>query len=185
MSWTAQLQQGTSRAQVVLGIESSAEYRTLQVQKLYQTLLKRAADPGGLANSVAFLTAGGTVEQLASTIAASPEYFQTRGGGTNTGFLTALYQDVLNRPIDMMGQAGFLQAFMNGATRTQVAAAIYGSTEYRQVLIQGYYQQFLMRNADAAGLNGFVTAIQNGARDELIIAIFLSSGEYAALRVGS
>jgi hypothetical protein len=185
MSWTAQLQSGASRTQVVLGIESSAEYRTLQAQTLYRTLLKRSADPGGLANSVAFLTAGGTVEQLGAVIAGSAEYFQTRGGGTNTGFLNALYQDVLNRPIDAGGQTGFLAALTNGATRIQVAASIYGSTEYRQVLVKGYYQQFLMRSADQAGLDGFVAALQNGARDEQVIASILSSGEYAALRVGS
>jgi hypothetical protein len=185
MSWTAQLQQGISRSQVVSGIESSLEYRTVQAQGLYRSLLKRSADPGGLANSVAFLMAGGTVEQLGAVIAGSPEYFQARGGGTNNGFLTALYQDLLNRPIDTNGQTGFTMALANGVTPTQVAAAILSSLEYRQLLVNGFYQQFLLRNADPVGLNGFVTALQNGARDEQIIAFFLSSDEYASVRVGS
>jgi hypothetical protein len=185
MTWTAQLQEGVSRGQVVLAIESSPEYRALQVQGLYRSLLKRAADPGGLASSIAFLAAGGTVEQLGAVIAGSQEYFQARGGGTNNGFLGALYQDVLNRPIDSAGQTGFTTALTNGATRTHVAAAIFGSDEYRRLLINGFYQQFLLRNSDPVGLNGFLTTIQNGARDEQIIAIFLSSDEYASARVGS
>ena len=39
-----------------------------------------------------------TVEQVASGITGSAEYFAMRGGGTETGFLTALYQDALVPP---------------------------------------------------------------------------------------
>ena len=125
--YSGQLQQGTSASQVVLEIESSAEYRTLQVQGLYQSLLKRAADPAGLANFVAFLMAGGTVEQVAVALTGSAEYFQTRGGGTNNGFLNALYLDALNRAIDPGGLTTYTQALANGTTTAQVAAAIYSS----------------------------------------------------------
>jgi phospholipase/lecithinase/hemolysin len=107
--WTAALAQGATRIQVVQGIEQSREYGGEQVQALYSTYLKRPADALGLNYFVDFLRAGGTLEQAAAQITASAEYFQTRGGGTNAGFLHALYQDALQRPLDPAGQSAFGQ----------------------------------------------------------------------------
>jgi uncharacterized protein (TIGR03118 family) len=178
--WTNALAQGASRGQVVNGIEASQEHLTDVVQSLYQTFLHRAADTGGLAGFTNFLAGRGTVEQLEAIIAGSDEYFQNRGGGTNDGFLTALYQDGLNRSPDMSGQATFTQSFMSGATRTQVAAAIFGSTEFQQDLVQGFYQQFLRRMADPSGLNTFVGSLSQGTPDGQVIAALVGSDEYLA-----
>jgi hypothetical protein len=79
---------------------------------------------------------GGTTEQVESLIAGSAEYFQVRGGGTDLGFLQALYQDALNRAIDPAGQMTFSQALAKGATRAQVAAAVFTSLEFRQDLVE-------------------------------------------------
>src|SRR5207253_9455104 len=105
-----------------------------------------------------------------AAVAGSPEYFQIRGGGTNDGFLSALYQDALGRAIDASGQASFTRLLASGMTRTQAAAVIFSSTEYRQRLVQGYYESFLQRPADAGGLNSFVGALQAGSTDEEVIA---------------
>src|SRR5262249_5599569 len=109
-SWSSLLEQGGSRLQVTLAVESSLEYRVLQVEWLFHRFLLRSADPMGLNSFTAFLGAGGTVEQLQAVICSSAEYFQVRGGGDNAGFLQALYQDALGRAIDPSGQAGFTQA---------------------------------------------------------------------------
>jgi uncharacterized protein (TIGR03118 family) len=178
--WTAMLGQNISRSQVALGIENTTEYRTVQVQAAYSLLLHRAADAGGLSGSINFLAAGGTVEQLEAILAGSAEYFQNRAGGTNDGFVTALYQDALNRAADAGGRTAFDQALMNGTTRTQVAAAVFGSQEFQQDLVKGFYQQFLHRAADPNGLSGSVAALQAGLRDETLIAILLGSQEYFA-----
>jgi hypothetical protein len=177
-SWSAMLDHGASRAQVVLAIEGSQEYRTLLVQGLYQTFLHRAADPGGRDNFVAFLGSGGTVEQVQATIAGSPEYFQGRGGGTVDGFLSALYQDGLGRPIDASGRDAFTAALAQGASRGDVAAAIFSSTEYRQDLVRGYYERFLRREPDASGLDSFVAALRTGVPDQVVLAAILGSDEY-------
>src|SRR5439155_2646317 len=85
-SWSGLLDQNVSRAQVVRMIENSTEYRTVVVQDLYRAYLHRPADPQGLSGFVAFLGAGGTIEQVKAAILTSPEYFQTSGGRTNVGF---------------------------------------------------------------------------------------------------
>jgi uncharacterized protein GlcG (DUF336 family) len=179
-SLTAALVQGAiSRATVVLAVENSAEFRINEVETLYSLLLHRPADPSGLNSFTAFLAAGASPEQAGAAIAGSPEYFATRSGGTNDGFLDALYGDLLHRTVDPGGRAAFDFALAAGATRTQVATVIYASMEYRQDLVQSFYLQFLHRSADIPGLNAFVAALQAGASDAQIIVGFLSSAEYA------
>ena len=117
---------------------------------------------------------------MAVSLTGSAEYFQNRGGSTNDGFLSALFQDALGRPIDAGARANFDQQLANGATRSQVAAAIFASTEYRQDLVGGYYLRFLHRPADSGGLANFVAALGNGAKDEDVIASLMGSAEYLA-----
>jgi hypothetical protein len=102
---------------------------------------------------------GGTVEQLEAILAGSAEYFQNQAGGTNDGFIIALYQDALNRAADPGGRVAFDQALMNGATRAQIAAMIFGSQEFQQDLVQGFYQQLLRRAADSDGLSADLSAL--------------------------
>jgi uncharacterized protein (DUF2141 family) len=178
--FTAALDAGLPPSQVSQSITSSQEYRTDLIAADYQLFLHRTADLGGLSNFLNFLATGGTDEQVAVALTGSAEYFQNRGGGTNDGFLTALFQDALGRPIDAGGRASFNQQLAGGTTRGQVAATIFVSTEYRQDLVGGYYLRFLHRPADSAGLANFVSALGNGAKDEDVVAALVGSGEYLA-----
>jgi hypothetical protein len=177
-AWSSLLGQGTSRAQVVLDIEQSLEYRHDAVQALYARYLYRNADPAGLAAFSQILAQGGTLEQAAADIVASPEYYQRRSGGTADGFLAALYHDALSRGIDPSGQALFAQALGEGASRSQVAAAIFGSTEYHQDLIKADYLTWLHRPPDRIGLAAFTDALAVGMRDEALAAAILGSDEF-------
>ncbi|HEV3443385.1 MAG TPA: DUF4214 domain-containing protein [Gemmataceae bacterium] len=177
-TWTALLNQGTSRNQVILMVESNQEYHAVVVQELYQTLLHRPADQTGLTGFVNLLGAGGTVEQVKAALAGSREYFVNRGGGTNDGFLNAIYGDFLNRAPDDAGRAAWDHALATGTTTGQVAAAILNTTEYRQNLVAGFYLQYLERNADQAGLNALVNMLSAGARDEQVLAIIVASDEF-------
>ena len=58
-------------------------------------------------NAFGFFSAGGTVEQFIAILAGSQEYFQNRGGASNNGFLSALFQDALGRAIGPGGLAFF------------------------------------------------------------------------------
>jgi N-acetylneuraminic acid mutarotase len=176
-TFTTALNQGATPLQVVQAIVSSQEYRIDVVESLYMQYLGRPADPFGLVPAVQFLESGGTNEAMAATIIGSAEFYN-KAGGTDQGFLTALYQDALHRPIDPSGQAAFSQALASGTSRTQVAAAVLSSTEYRQNLVEGYYVSYLRRPADPGGLNTFVNALQSGATDQDVIAAIVSSPEY-------
>src|SRR5262249_25496206 len=127
--WGGLLDQGGNHRQLVQGIVNSQEYHLRQVFNQYDTFLNRAPDVGGLILSERFLAQGGRVDQLQSILLGSLEYFQRRGGGSNAGFLAALYQDVLGRPIDLFGAQSLTRVLASGVPRTAVAAALIGSPE--------------------------------------------------------
>src|SRR5262249_53329174 len=110
----------------------------------------------------------------------SAEYF-ARHGGTNAGYLAAVYQDVLNRPIDPAG-ASFWSSMLTGdaSSRSRVALAILQSPESDSLEVQNIYAQFLHRTPDAGGLDNFVRTLQGGTSNEQVMAIIIGSDEYFA-----
>jgi hypothetical protein len=172
------LNQGAlSRTQVALIIEASVEYRTEQINLIYESLLHRAVDSGGLNALLGFLAAGGTYQQIQEIVASSNEFFAD-AGGTNDGFLSALYQDALGRSPDAAGKAGWNQLLSQGGTRAQVAVGFFASLEYDIDLVNSWYLTFLHRPADPGGLAGFVSALLHGVREEGLVATFVGSEEY-------
>jgi uncharacterized repeat protein (TIGR03803 family) len=178
-TWGNQLNQGMSRTQVVQLIQTSLEYRTDVVEALYSQLLHRAADPSGLSAYTSFLGSGGTAEQVEAALLGSPEYFQLHGG-TNNGFLSAVYQDVLNRALDAGGAQTWGALLAGGSSPAAVAGAILASLEAQTEAVESYFNEFLHRPADATGLNGFTMALQQGVPSETVIASIVGSDEYFA-----
>jgi hypothetical protein len=105
------------------------------VNDVYGRLLHRSTDAAGRNAFHTFLESGGTLEQMEALIAGTPEYFQTRGGGTTAGFLAALYEDGLGRAVDAPGEALWLQALADGASHMQIAAEIFSSPEHVNDLV--------------------------------------------------
>ncbi len=99
--WSSQLDQGVlTRTQVAQELIQSTEFRTDEIQNLYEQILNRPADPGALTSWLAYMNAGGTKLSLETQLLGSQEYFENEGGGTNAGFLKALYEAVLGRAVD-------------------------------------------------------------------------------------
>ncbi len=175
---TAKLDAGSlTRAQLLASFLTSGEYRVRVVQALYQQLLRRAADAGGLAALTGLLAAGGTDEAVAVQLAGSGEYFQKKGN-TVDGFLKGLFADFLGRPIDAGTRDAYKRALAGGAPRTALVAAVVTSMEYRQKLVQGFYGRYLGRAADSGGLAGYVALLQRGGRDEDVLVSLLAGKEY-------
>lgn len=177
--WSARLDAGLSRTQFVAAIEASAEYRQNEVTSLFERYLHRAAEPAALNAGSQLLADGGNVEQLAEIIASSDEYFALHGG-TNDGFLSALFQDALQRPIDPATLALFEQDLAAGATRLQIAEIVFSSHEYHADVVQNAYTQLLGRTTDAAGAAYWAGLLDNGLTDEQLFAAIAASNEYFA-----
>jgi hypothetical protein len=96
----------------------------------------------------------------------------------NTVYVNLLYEQLLARPADLGGLSGWVTLLSQGTPRSQVAAAIEGSQEYRTRLVDSLYRALLARPADPAGEAGFVQALGSGTTIEQVKAIMLGSPEY-------
>ena len=166
---------------VAATITGSVEFQGGEVQQQYQKLLHRTADSLSLNGWVGAFRSGTTVEQLESNLASSPEYYTNRGGGTNDGFLTALYPDLLGRSISFSERAVDDAALSGGESRTNLVSSLVSGTEYDQHVVNGWYPQFLHRAADTFGRNYYVNEMQAGQRDEQVISQLIGSPEYSRL----
>jgi hypothetical protein len=179
-AWSALLDQGVSRAQVafLMMTDSGNEYRRLVVQGVYHSYLGRDVDPDGLAAWVQFLAAGGTPEQMAAAVAGSPEFYQL-AGGTDDGFLDRLYFYALGRAPDADGRAAFSQALAAGLSRTDAAATVLGSEEYRARQAGLRYYAYLDRAPEPGGAEAWAAALGTGLSDEAVLAAFLGEPSVA------
>ncbi|HVX10799.1 MAG TPA: peptidylprolyl isomerase [Pirellulales bacterium] len=191
--WGNLLTNGQTRPQVALEIEHSQEYLNDTVTALFETFLHRAPEPAALTAYSGFLGTGGTPEQIEIGLASSAEYYQVRGGGTNQGFLNALFSDALHRPADA-GAVSTLSSIdlSNQSLRTPVVSAIFGSNEYLQDLVSlpgapsasagfveyGWYQAYLDRDAEAAAIASAVGALRAGVADSVYVANIIGSQEF-------
>jgi cyclophilin family peptidyl-prolyl cis-trans isomerase len=171
-----------TRAAVAAAVVNSPEAHALQVQNLYQQVLRRAPDAAGLANSLALLNSGASITMLRAVLMSSGEYFQTQGNGTNDGWITAVYRDVLNRTADTDGRNAHNGLLTQGVSRLVVAFGILNNDlEPRTVQVQNTYQQVLHRPGDSVGVSAAVAALlphKGAMTDQQFETFLLASNEF-------
>ena len=170
---------GGSRGQVALGFTDTQEYLTDVVNGMYSNILKRAGETDGVTYWVGQIQNGQTTdEQLAALFLSSDEFYANAGGGTDSGWVDALYQSVLGRSPDATGKDAWVNALQSGWSRTQVAYAFTSSTEQLTQKVIGYYNALLHRTPNQSDVAYWVNAMQNGVHDENLMAAFIGSDEY-------
>lgn len=169
--------------QFALSYVASTENRSHFVTGVYTKYLGRTPSPTEVAGWVGVIQQGQTPEQIIAAFVGSPEYFQKQGG-TNSGWLDRVYQDVFGRARDP-GSQGFLDQLNAGASRAAIAIALLGSTEYRSDVIAQVYTTYLLRQPGAADLQAWLPLLgqpSSGAGqpspDEQFLASVLGSAEY-------
>ncbi len=177
---TSALSLGVTRSQLALTLLDSNEYRADLIASDYRSYLHRTPTPAETQAQLPLLGSGGGAEVLAAQVFGSPEYFNSRGNGSNDGFLSALYCDVLSRSIDQVAQTLDDGALGSGAPRTAIASSALDSAEYRSHLITGFYQRYLGRAATPGEISHWTAFMSSGGTDEQVIAAIVSSQEYFA-----
>jgi hypothetical protein len=173
-TWVNPLNAGTlSRIGVATAIASSPEYRAELVGSFFNAYLHRAAEASAVDAYSHALGGGMTDETLQSILLGSQEYFVHRGGGTTSGFVNALYKDLLSR----VPQAAEV-AHWQGGSRIDIAAGVLNSPEYKGDLIATDYLRFLGRHVDQAGLNAWISSMNGGTADEQVLAGIVGSQEF-------
>ena len=167
--WLGQMKNGVTRTQVANQLVRSVEHSNARIQNMFSTYLHRPAGGTDINFYSGMLQHGTPVEDVRSSILASPEYFNSRGGGGNIGFVTALYQDVLGRAPDAQGSSSFVQALNTGAQRSAIAHQFVTSQEARARWMNALYNTYLHHGAPGGGASG--------GEDQVAVAI-LASEEY-------
>jgi hypothetical protein len=162
---------------VARDITASAEYRDDLVDSYYSGFLGRPADPGGLSSWVGQLQSGATDESVQAAILGSSEYYAD-SGATSAGFVSALYSDLLGRAPDAAGLSYWEAQLGAGASRSAVAGAILGSSEYLGDFVEAQYVNLLNRAADPGGLSSWVSHLASGGTYEDVICGIVGSNEF-------
>lgn len=176
--WKKHLHNGVPRQEVAQQIADSEEGREVRIQGLYREHLGRDAEEGGLKAFGKAMGHGMTVDQVKVRILGSEEYFKRRGGGSQEGFIKAIYQDALGRTVDPAGAAAWAEQLAAGEAADSVAAKILGSEECKKLKVEKFYHHLLRRPADTGGLHGFTQQLHQGTREEQVICQVLGSQEY-------
>ncbi len=162
------------------------------VTQLYQDLLHRLPDSGGLAYWSGQLDRGAATQAVAGAI--------THGDEFHRGEVDGVYQRLLNRTADESGRAFFASALDHGQTVPQVETAVAASPEYAahngaggfldalfngtdhlKALVGGAYQQMLHRAGDPAGLAYWAGRLSAGESLDDVTASLAGSAERAAM----
>lgn len=99
VAWSRRLDSGTRPTVLVRELSRSLEARTVAINRLYQSYLRRPATSTELARHLRALRSGRTLATIRLDLLASEEYFRERGGSQRLGFVEALYQDLRGTPV--------------------------------------------------------------------------------------
>jgi hypothetical protein len=163
--------------QVANGITHTTEHYQDFVTNAYLTYLGRPPDPGGFSGWVGAMQGGLTDEHLEAQFIAGPEFF-AHHGGTATGWVRGMYQDLLGRTPSDTEVNGWVQALNNGLSAQSIAYDFAASTEREGIRVRDDYQTFLGRTPNQSEVAGWVNAFANGLTNESLVAGFLASPEY-------
>jgi len=176
--WTGELGRGTPRTAVSYALAISSEHRERFVDALFRDYLNRAAERAGRDSFVADLSRGATMNQIRASILGSQEYYVRFGGGSVDGYITALYEEVLNRQPDAPGRTFWRNELARGVSKPTMASALLSSQEALRRLVDARFQQLLRRGVDTGGRDYWVSLLQRGFREERLIAELIGSDEY-------
>lgn len=190
---------GTSRSAVVQAIVGGGEFKVLWIDGVYMTYLDRLADDDEIVAGVGAFGSGGNFVGTEVTVLSSGEFLEANGG-TNAGFVSALYQRVLFRQADSSGLAYWVGQLDSGArSRASVAATlIRGSESARRrvagagvgapcattsvdddgALASGSYCLILKRAADQSGFTYWSTALTGSSQLPSLWTQLAASTEY-------
>ncbi|HVX60167.1 MAG TPA: DUF4214 domain-containing protein [Pirellulales bacterium] len=178
--WRGVLQMSSSRGLVAAALEDANEFREVEVQRLFRRYLGRTAEPAAASYFARALADGETETQIATSLLASTEYFQTRGAGVDSRFLNAIYRDALGRGLDDAGRTFWTQALHAGLPRTELVRLMLDGDEFRRRIVGQLYGELLDRPADPAGEAAFAAWLAAGGRREHVAAALAASDEFFA-----
>jgi subtilisin family serine protease len=158
--WVAVLNAGASRAQVARSFWESTEHRFLEVDSYYRQYLHRVSSPTEEWGWVRAFQQGASELEVIHAFLVSAEY--TNAHPDSASFVDGLYRDLLGRPVDPAGLAGWMGVLEMTGSRDLVAQAIAQSAESFGRYAASFYSQYLHRLA--------------GPSEEQVVAVLMTQG---------
>jgi hypothetical protein len=143
--WSGLLDLGNSRATILNLFDHGSWYFSPIIKSAYQQYLGRTGDSGGLVFWIQQMINGVTDEQLEASLIASAEYYK-HASGTDQGWVDAMYQDLLGRQPDSLGEKFWTQQLAGGVSRSSAAYGFAVSIERERHQIAADYKKFLGRS---------------------------------------
>ncbi|MEP1766919.1 MAG: DUF4214 domain-containing protein [Sulfitobacter sp.] len=205
-NWVAGLFEGSlNLVQMASGFVNSTEFQNTYgsldntgfVELLYQNVLGRAADAGGLQNWLDEMDAGTTREGVVlgfsqslefqnSTAAESQAFAISQSEAVWTDEIYRVYRATLNRDPDIDGFLNWADALgsgtefdtmINGFVRSTEFQIAYGSLD-NTGFVELLYQNVLGRAADAGGLQNWLDAMDAGTTRAGVVRGFSQASEF-------
>ncbi len=169
--------EGGDRRGLTGALVASEHFVGQLVDDLYQTALGRPADGTGRAYWVDQIGSGFGVEAAGVLFYGSPEYYQ-QAGGTDAGFVTELYRDLLHREPDGGGREYWVARLGDGsASLDDVVAGFYASLESRRDRSVALHQLVIGSSGTAATIDALAEQLAN--RSLLGVAADLAASDAA------
>ena len=176
-NFTAQVQSGTSVAEIAQSFLTSDEhYTNLRADFLndvYSSLLDRATDATGVATWQSQFEAGATRGDVFNAIASSDE----AGNLSDADFISALYSAALGRDAEEAGLNNWVSLLASGTSRTEVADTIFASTEAvtknNTEFVDSLFDNALGNDANELAKDFAVKALDGGSvtQADVVIAV--------------
>jgi hypothetical protein len=187
--WSSRIDGGETTGWVASTFSNTPEFLGHMVDSDYQYMVgvtPAPTDPGRQF-WVNFLSQRNPYDAMTGQLGASDAYY-TAAGGTDTGFITALYRQVLHRsappaPSELQYWLSFgpFAGEANAARRLQVANDFAYSHEQHMLIVSGWYTTFMGRQPDPAGQTYWADRMDAGFLPQDLVASFTNTPEYYAL----
>lgn len=176
--WIGRMASGMSRVDMANAFNNSDEYRSIKIREAYNRALRRDPEAAGAAYWLGALQRGQlSPENVYSTFLATDEMYNVQGGGTNVGYVTSMYQDLLVRQPDAGGLTYWTARLDKGEARRAISDSIWYSPEKFNVRVVEAYQLLLGRSADS-GEQAYWSQIARQFGPTTMRSMIMSTEEY-------
>lgn len=118
------IDEADARQSLVAEFMSSDIYHRAQINDFYQSILHRTATTDELNSRLAELGSGKTLEQVKFSLLASEDYFRLQSGSGFAGYVSAIYQQLLNRDPSSTESARGVKQSTSGMNRQLMVTEI-------------------------------------------------------------
>lgn len=172
-----------SRRVVAYGMLFSVEGSRQEVERAYDEILQRTPDGAGATYWTNHLSGRGVLD-LRVLLLASDE-FHLRAGGTDSAWLDALYDSVLDRTPESAGRVYWLGLLGLGLPRALIAGAIYQSDEALGNRVDAYYQDVLSRAPTSAERSASIDTVRRSGERYLRAELWASDEAFEPFLTGA